>query len=428
MSAAQEGETPEGAQAPGFQDAAAQLRDPDFRLLFSAQLISAFGSAMTPVALVFGVLALTDRPALAGLVVACQTVAQASVQLFGGAVADRFQRKRVMIGADLLAAATQTVVAVVLIRGDAPVPLLMALAGILGIAFALHWPAGVGLVPLVVPQQRLQAANALLALARSLSLGLGAATAGVLVAAFGAGWAIAVDAGTFVLSAALVARLRVKQDGPPEGSSMLQDLREGWHEFSSRRWIWALTLQFTLLLMGWHGGFIIVGPVVANADLGGASTWGFIAGAFGLGNLVGAVLGVKANFAKPMLVGAASMLTWAIPLVLLSVPTHAVWIALAAFVAGVSIELFAVLWFTALQTHVPPHALSRVFAYDILGSVALAPVGEAIAGPLVETIGASPTLWMAAGLVAVPTILVLMVPEVRNLQIRVDGPPSPSST
>ena len=373
---------------------------------------------MTPVALVFGVLHLTDRPALASLVVACQTGAQFFVQLLGGALADRFERRRVMIAADALAALVQTAVAVVLIRGDAPVPLLMALAGTLGLTFALHWPASVGLIPLVVPKNELQSANALLALARSTAVGLGAATAGVLVAAFGAGWAIAVDALTFAGSALLVWRLQVSQQEPRSGNSVLRDLLEGWTEFSSRRWIWALTLQFTILLMGWHAGFVIVGPVVAQEQLGGAATWGIVAGAFGLGNLIGAVLGIKADFARPLLVGVLLMLSWAVPLLLLSVPTSSALIAAAALAAGVSIELFAVFWFTALHTYVPPHALSRVFAYDIMGSIALAPVGEALAGPLVERVGTAPTLWLAAALIVVPTLLVLMVPEVRNLTLR----------
>jgi len=86
------------------------------------------------------------------------------------------------------------------------------------------------------------------------------------------------------------------------------------------------------------------------------------------------------------------------------------------FVGGIGIELFGVLWNTALHTHVAPEMLSRVSAYDVVGSIALAPVGEALAGPLVARVGTAPALELAAAAIVIPTLLVLLVPEVRNLR------------
>jgi hypothetical protein len=89
-------------------------------------------------------------------------------------------------------------------------------------------------------------------------------------------------------------------------------------------------------------------------------------------------------------------------------------------------ELFSVLWFTTLHTHVSPDALSRVSAYDILGSIALAPMGEAIAGPLVEEMGARTALLLAVACIALPTLAALCVRDVRSLSTRDSpGPPSP---
>lgn len=410
---------PETAPEPqlGIDVAFRQLSDTNFRRLFLAKLISAFGSSMAPVALVFGVLEMTNRPALAGLVVAAQTLTQAAVQLFAGVVADRWDRRKVIVAADLLAASAQIVVAVMFFRGIANIPLLLGLTACMGIAYALYWPAAAGMIPQVVEREKLQPANAVIALARATALGLGAATAGVLVAALGAGWAIAIDACTFLVSAILISGVRPRTQQKPEGKNLLRDLVDGWKEFRSRRWVWALTLQFTVLLMGWHAGFVIAGPVVARDKLGGAAAWGLVAGAYGVGSLLGAFVAMRFHIERPLFVGTLLMFSFAAPLLLLSIPSTTLLIAAGALVAGVCIEIFAVVWFTAMQTLIPPQALSRVLAYDTLGSIALAPLGEAAAGPLIELYGTRPTLLLAAAAVVVPTALVLLVPEVRNLRM-----------
>jgi hypothetical protein len=174
--------------------------------------------------------------------------------------------------------------------------------------------------------------------------------------------------------------------------------------------------QFSLVVAAWNGGFLVVGPVVAERALGGAAAWGWVTGAFGAGLVVGGVLGLRLPIARPMLVATLCVFSFALPLLLLSGPAPLPWIAAGAFVAGVGGQLFSVLWNTALHTRVAPEALSRVSAYDVLGSIALAPLGEAAAGPLVEALGAGPTLWLGAACIVAPTAAVLGVREVRTLR------------
>ena len=398
-----------------------QLREPQFRRLFAARFISAFGSAMAPVAIAFGVLDLTGSARSIGLVIAAQTVAQLGFQLFGGALADRGSRRRTIVGGDLLAAAAQGTIALLFLTGGATVGLLALLMAVNGVAFALLWPATVGLVPQLVPREQLQSANALLALAQSGAFGLGGAAAGLLVAAAGAGWAIALDAGTFLTSAALVFSLRPRPQERGDSQSLLRDLREGLDEFLSHRWLWAIVAQFSLVVAAWNGGFMIVGPVVAERALGGPAVWGGIAGAFGAGLLVGGLIGMRFAFRRPMLAATLWVLAFSLPLLCLAGPSPVLVIAAAAFLAGVGGELFGVIWNTALHTEVAPDKLSRVSAYDVIGSIALAPVGEALAGPLVEWIGAGPTLLWGAAFIIVPTLVVLLVPEVRTLGARSPG-------
>jgi len=394
------------------------LREREFSRVFAARLISAFGSSMVFVALPFAVLELvgSDNPAPVGYVIACATGAQLLFQLFGGALADRGSRQRMIVLADTLATMSQGAMAALLLMGLASVPILMALCAVMGVAFALHHPAAMGLVPLVVRRDQLQAANSLLSVAASSAMGLGAAAGGIIAASVGAAWAIGADALTFAVSAALVATLRPQPQQPVESSTLLRDIREGWREFTSHRWLWAVVAQFSLLVMGFQATFAVIGPIVADRSMGGSQAWGWIAGAFGAGLLCGGLLALRIHIARPMLVGVLCCFGLALLPWLLVGPAPLGWVAAGGFLAGVGIEVFSVLWSTALHTHVAPEVLSRVSAYDVVGSMALAPVGEALAGPLVGWVGAPFTLQGAALLVVIPTLLVLFVPEVRQLR------------
>lgn len=395
----------------------APLRDPSFARLFAARLISAFGTAMTPVALPFAVLEdLGGTPREVGLVMAAGAGAQVLVQLFGGALADRGSRKRQMVAADLAAALTQGGLAALLLGGAGTLPALVALQALIGASFGLHFPAAVGLVPLVVERERLQPANALLSLAHSTALGLGAAAGGVLAARFGAGVALAVDAATFAASALLVAGVRARPQQRFASASLWAELRAGWREFTAHRWLWAIVLQFTVMTTGWFGTFAVVGPIVAQHSLGGADAWGAIAGAYGFGLVSGGLMMLRAHFARPMRAATLACFAGAgLPLLLVA-PAPAAWIAAAGFAAGFGHEIFGVLWNTALHTRVAPEALSRVSAYDAVGSIALVPLGELAAGLGVEAFGAPATLLWAAAAIVLPTAAVLAVPEVRHLR------------
>jgi len=391
------------------------LRDPNVARLAAARFISAFGTAMAPVAMAFGMLELTGSPPLVGLVLASQTAAAAAVQLLGGALADRWSRKRQMVCADLLATVSQTTIAVLLFGGHDGVPAFCALMAVNGVAFALFYPASIGIVPQLVPHARLQRANAVLTFAQSGAFGLGGAVAGVLVAFAGAGWAIAFDAASFAVSAWLVAGLRPGPQEQGEPTRLWHQLRDGWREFTAHRWLWTIVLQFSLVVAAWQGGLFVVGPVVATRELGGATSWGWVTAALGLGFLVGAVIGMRATFRRPLLVGTLGVLLLAAPLGAMAIGAPLALVIGGAFLAGLGIQVFAVVWYTALHTRVAPEAMSRVSAYDAVGSIALAPLGEALAGPLIEGIGARATLWWGVGLIVVPTLAVLGVPEVRRL-------------
>jgi len=393
------------------------LRKPDFARLFCAYLITYTGNAMAPIAMAFGVLELTGSTRDSSIVIAAPIVAQIVVLLVGGALADRTSRQKIMVRAESLAAGCQVVIAGLFLSGSATVPGLAALMLVNGVAIALFTPSTIGFITQVVERHELQAANALLGAARSSAVMAGAALAGLLVAAFGAGIAIAVDAGSFLVSAVLIAQITAKVQAKGDTVSLAQDLRLGWREFVSHQWLWSIVLQFSFMVAAFEAVYGLLGPAIAKEQMGGPVDWGFIAASSGLGTVLGGLLAMRLDVKRPMLVAVLLCFFFSGTALTLSIPAHVSVVALAAFVGGVAGQMFAVLWYTTLQTQVPANMLSRVSAYDHLGSIALAPLGLVFGGMLYESLGPSQTMLLAAAAIIVPTLLVLFVPGVRNLRV-----------
>lgn len=391
------------------------LRKPDVRKLFIAYLISYTGTAMAPIAMAFGVLELTGSTSDSGIVIAAPTLASIVVLLLGGVLADRTSRQRVMVFAELLAMLAQFAIALLFLMDIATVPVLVVLALINGVAIALNIPAATGMVTQLVEKDELQGLNALLGIARNGAVTGGAALGGLLVASFGAGITLMLDALSFGLSALLVVSLKPASQTAPEKASFIHDLRLGWKEFTSHTWLWVIVLQFAFVVAALESVIGLLGPAIVRNKMGGAANWGFIAASLGAGTLVGGLLAMKINAKYPMRFGTYCVfLLSGIPLAL-AVPFSVIAIACTAFLAGAGIQIFAVIWYTTLQTKIPSHMLSRVSAYDHLGSIALAPIGIVVAGFLFEKIGAQPTLAIAALTIILPTALALGVRDVRMM-------------
>jgi MFS family permease len=193
---------------------------------------------MGPVALAFAVLGQPGSSAARlGTVLAGRSVAQVVFMIAGGALADRFPRYQMMMASDLLAMAAQGSTAALFIAGHAPTGLLTGLSALNGAANALFIPASRALIPQIVDESDMQSATALIRLSENSASLVGAAISGVVIVAVGAGWALAIDAATFLVSAVLVLTSRAPRGGRSGRRLMLfTDLREGWQEFRSRQW------------------------------------------------------------------------------------------------------------------------------------------------------------------------------------------------
>lgn len=391
------------------------LAERDYRLLFSATTITTVGDRLAGIALAFAVLEIGSATDL-GLVFAVRQVAEASVLVLGGVLSDRLPRNLVLVGASFVQGVAQAGTAAVVLTGGGSVALIMALQGLYGAGGGLVVPAEVGLVPQTVSPGRLQQANALLGLSRNLTGILGPAIGGALVVAGSPGTALGIDAVSFIVCAAILARIRItpRAEGN-EKTGFIHQLREGWQEFSSRTWLWASVVLFGIGNLGLCA-WIILGPVVAKADLGGAGAWGTILAIGGVGAVVGSVIAMRIRPRRPLVACTLAAVPLAGQLLVLLVAPSVWLLSVAAFVAGAGVAVHLTLWFTLFQREIPEHARSRVASYDVLGSFVLMPIGFAIVGPLSDAIGVSETLWLSLGVLLTTWALILSLPSVWALR------------
>ena len=401
----------EPTYAAGFR----LLRKPNVQRMFIAYLVSYVGTAMAPIAMAFGVLQLTGSPKDSATVIAAPTLASIGILLFGGVLADRTSRQRLIVGSELLSMAAQFSLAALFISGLASVPWLTAFMLINGIAIALHAPAASGFVVQLVDKDELQATNALLGTARNGALALGATLGGILVASYGAGITLLIDGLTFGFSALLVTSLKPAKQAAVAAVSLFEDLRLGWREFISHTWLWVIVIQFSLIVAAGESLFGLIGPAVTLDEMSGVSDWKYIATSFGLGTLTGGIVGMAIKPKYPMRFATCCVFFFSGTALTMIAPMPLVVIAIATFVSGLAGQMFAILWYTSLQLHVPSHLLSRVSAYDHLGSIVLAPLGIVAAGFAYEYLGYQLTLCILAGLVIVPTLVALCVRDVRTM-------------
>jgi MFS family permease len=401
---------------PRLPDNLHVLRRRDFRLLFAGQGISVLGDRMVAVALAFAVLEVGGSASAVGLVLASATLPLVGSVLIGGVVADRTSRRTVMITADLVRLASQGATATLLIAGAAEVWTLALFAGVTGAATGFFNPASTGLLPEVVPPDELQPANALRATAVSTGEIVGPLLAGVLVAAAGAGWAIAVDAGTFAVSALCLWRLRVPARAARESASFLSDLRDGWDTFRGIRWVWTFVAYFGLVNMLW-AAWSALGPIVADRELGGAAAWGIVLGSVGVGALFGSLLATRARPRRPLVLVALTEALFTLPLAFLAAGAPTALLACGAFLSGAGMMLGTSVWESTLQRHVSAESLSRVASYDWFGSIAFYPLGLMIWGPVAGAIGISTALWLAFGLFAAAIVSLLALPDTRRMRL-----------
>lgn len=388
-----------------------------FLPLIVSRFISNVGNGLSPIALAYGVLSLKGATGTdLSLVMTARIAPMIIFMLIGGVIGDRFKRNRIVGGSDIIGSLFAGTSAISFIMGFANVPLLCLMGGLFGILAALWYPAMLGVLPEILPRESLQKGNAVVGLLSNFGFVFGALIGGTVVTLYGSGWALLVDAISFMIAGLLVWNIDLPPMPDREKNSMIHDLKIGWFEFISRSWVVAIVIGFTFMNLCFEATLSVLGPLAFHSGGHGPRNWSFNLAAITAGMIAGGVVSFKIHFSRPLVLGmlAIALVPAWIYSMGFELPLEIVLVG--AFVAGVAVEIFSVVWSTSMQANIPGESYSRVMSYDAFGSYALAPIGIAFAGPVASWIGTPRTLVIAASVALIAALVPLTLKSVRELQ------------
>ena len=408
------------------------LRHREFRLLWTGMSTSLIGNGILLVALAWQVYDLSGLPAAMSAVGVALSLPQVFTLLIGGVVSDRFDPRRVMLVSDLVRAAVMASMAALSLTGALSLWTVTALTGVYGAAAGFFGPAFDAVVPQLVTEDDLVAANALDQFVRPAGMQIfGPMIGGALIAVGGPGWAFAADAATFAVSVACLLAMRPAGTGAAaagpvpvpadpavageESASLWRELREGLSYVSRHVWLWGTFLSATFTYLLFVGPTEVLLPYIVKTELGGsAAALGLVLTSGGLGAIAAALTvgwaGVPRRFITYMYG------TWAVATLAVAgygLATATWQLAVACVVVNGMEAAGTVAWATAKQRLVPGRMLGRVSSVDWFVSTALLPLSYALAAPVASWAGVRATLVGAGVLGAIVTFGFLFLPGMR---------------
>jgi MFS family permease len=408
------------------------LGERNFRRFYAGYLTSLLGSSMSTVAIAWAVLDSGTSATGLGLVFAANVVPQVVLLAPAGVIADRLGRRRVMLAADLLRCGAQAAMATALFAGRPALWLIVLLAWLGGTGTAFFTPALDGLTVEIAPSGQLGNANALYGLAGSATRIAGPALGGVLVALAGSAVVVAADAASFAVSVLALSLLRLpgtgtapdraSASGPAARRTLRDDMAEGWAEFRSRTWLWAVTVQFALFNLITWAPWMLLGPVMGRAYLGGAAVWGAIMAVQGAGAIAAGLGCLGRRPRRPMVIATIGTFCCALPDIPMALHAAAPWVAAAASCCGAGSALFATFCGTAMQQQVPPDKLARVSSLTLVPAYGIGVIGYAIDGPLAAALGTGAVFGIGAVYGLLSSAVVLALPDIRAVRWRDRSP------
>ncbi|GAB3752534.1 MFS transporter [Microlunatus parietis] len=387
------------------------LSTPAYRWLAGALVSSLVGSGVWMVALVWQIVAIGGGAADLSLAAGASAVGLLVTSLLGGALADRMSQRRILLVVEATRAFTIGIVALLSLSGSLQLWHLATVAFIGGVVGGLYYPAYSALLPTVLPEDQLLAANGFEGMTRPVLMQAGGpALASALIAITSPGAALVVTALTGVVAVLCILRMPkpAARESVPEQEesapvnpalSLLGDVQEGFRYMVRTPWLLGTLVFASLLIFVMMGPFEVLVPFAIKDNAGGGpQQHAFVLAAFGIGGAVGSM--VVASLKLPKRYLTVMNLLWAggcVPLVVFGV-TDQVWLmVLAAFLVGAAFNGGVVIWGTLLQRRVPSHMLGRVSSLDFFVSCAFMPISMALAGPAGEAVGL-PVVFAVAGL------------------------------
>jgi MFS family permease len=370
------------AAAPSRARVLRAFRSRDFRLLWTGQAISLLGDAAFVVALGWRTFTLTGSARSLGFVLTLQGVGLLSTVLIGGALADRYDRRTLMLVSDAARFAVIGALATIDATGHLGIGSLAAIAFVEGLATGFFTPALGGLIPLVVEEPGLGSANALIGMARQGSFLIGPSVASLLYGFAGATVVFGFNAVSYLVSFAFVyaTRPRAAERGAAEGT--LREIGAGIRYVAGIPWLWlTITLFAFVLMFQWAPIQVLTPKLVREHFRLGVGAYGLVFSLIGAGMIIGSVLVGQLNPRRRR--GLVSYVIWMVNSLLVIVFALSPWYPLAvvaAFLRGICIGFGVTVWETMLMQLVPQRMLSRVVSLDWFGSLGLTPFGLLFVG------------------------------------------------
>jgi MFS family permease len=369
-------------QAPARARVLRAFQSRDFRLLWTGQAISLLGDSAFLVALGWRTFTFTGSARSLGFILTLQGVGLLTTLLVGGALADRYDRRTLMLVSDAARFGIIGALAIVDATGHLSVGALAGIAFAEGLATGFFQPALGGLLPLVVDQPRLGSANALLGMARQASYLIGPSFAALLYGLAGSTVVFGFNSASYVASFAFVwaTRPRLAERAPPEGT--FREIWAGIRYVGGIPWLWLTITLFAFVLMFQWAPIQVLTPKLVHEHFNlGVGAYGLIFSTLGAGMIVGATTFGQLNPRRRR--GLVSYLIWMVNSLLVIAFALSPWYSLAvvaSFFRGICIGFGVAVWETMLMELVPQHMLSRVVSLDWFGALGLTPFGLLAAG------------------------------------------------
>jgi MFS family permease len=395
------------------------LRYRDFRVLWAGMTVSLLGDGVFLVAIAWESYSLWNTPAALSIVSIGMTVPTIAFLLFGGIVSDRNDRRVVMAWADGVRAAAVAVLAVLVLVDALQFWELVALVAVYGAGTAFFTPAFEAIVPELLPDVELPAANALDQFVRPIALRLVGPILGGGLVALSAGLAFALDAASFAatLVAVLAVRARPRVDRGVNAST-IGAIVEGLRFVRARTWLWGTLLSAAIAYLVFLGPAEVLLPYVVKNELNAsAGTFGLVLAAGGLGAVgAAAFVGRREQPRRDITVVYATWTLATLAIAGYGLATAAWQLMLACLVFNALEAAGTILWATIKQRHVPGGLLGRVSSLDWLISIGLLPVSFALTAPVAAAVGVRATLVGAAVIGAAVTLGAYFLPGMTDVE------------
>jgi MFS family permease len=391
----------------------------DFRVLWSGMAVSLIGDGVFLIAVSWTAFKLWNAPSALAVIGIAMTVPTICCLLFGGAVSDRFDRKRVLVISDLGRATAVALLAVLGFAGALSFPLLALLAAAYSAAGAFFTPAFDAIVPSMVATDELPAANSLDQFVRPLALRLiGPALGGLMVAKLGYSAAFAFDAISFAASTVAIVAIHTCLSATPSSTSTRAAIKEGFRFVRANVWLWGTLLSAAIAYLAFLGPTEALVPYLVKNDLhGSAADLGFVYAAGGIGAIFAALL--MAQHGQPRRDVTFMYTCWTIATLAVAgygLARSTVQLALVCLAFNALEAAGTIVWATIKQHHVPSNLLGRVSSLDWLISIGLLPLSYALTAPAAQLFGVRATLVGAALIGGIATASAWFLPGMRAIE------------